>query len=220
MTQFSIVVPTMWKFEPFLNFLSDLVKLELVNEVIIINNNLEVTPLQHPALSHAKVKLHNFDKNIFVNPAFNFGVAVAENEHIVLMNDDIIFDFKALYRAAELVQPNRMLALSPNPELDKNVSGTAVPVKYEEGIDSFHFGACMFVNRSEWVSIPAGLDLYYGDNWIWETTLARGGEIFLIKDVFFSSPTSVTCGEMYTPLWLGREGHMYERLLKQFKERI
>ena len=214
----SIVVPTMWKFQPFLDFLVDLVQLEIIDEIHVINNNIAETPI-HAALSHHKIIVHNFDKNIFVNAAFNFGVAVAKNNFIALMNDDVIFDLKAFYRAASILKPLTMVALSPCSDLTKNVSGEAKLVKFEVGMEAFHFGSCMFIHKHDWIDIPAGIDLYYGDNWIWDTLVTRGGEVYLIKDVFFSSPTSVTSSNFYTPMWLGREGHIFEHTIAHFKQR-
>ena len=54
----SVVVPTLWKYEPFLDFVSSLVQVGTIGEIIIINNNQSATPI-HDVLSHPKVKLIN-----------------------------------------------------------------------------------------------------------------------------------------------------------------
>ena len=64
----SVITPTMWRFEPFCEFLQDLVELDVIGEVIIINNSQENTPNKN-ILNHDKIKMINAEQNIFVNPS-------------------------------------------------------------------------------------------------------------------------------------------------------
>ena len=72
----SVIVPTMWAYEPFLNFIGSIVELNCIGEIIIINNCVKDTP-EHFALSHPKVKMKNMQQNIFVNPAWNLEIGRA-----------------------------------------------------------------------------------------------------------------------------------------------
>ena len=40
----SYIVPTMWKYEPFPDFISDIIEHPLIGEVIIIDNNFNERP--------------------------------------------------------------------------------------------------------------------------------------------------------------------------------
>ena len=75
----SIIVPTMWRYEPFLDFAQYLVRIDVVSELIIINNDNTKTP-KHPVLNHPKVRMLDFGQNIFVNPAWNIGVQAARED--------------------------------------------------------------------------------------------------------------------------------------------
>ena len=77
----SIIVPAVWGYDPFCNFLLDLVELTVIGEIIIINNNVDKTP-KHDVLSHQKVHVYNQKENILVNPAWNLGVSLAKNDKI------------------------------------------------------------------------------------------------------------------------------------------
>ena len=71
---------------------------------IIINNDNTRTP-DHPVLTNPKVKLVDFGQNIFVNPAWNYGVQNSSNTIVCILNDDLIFDLKLFYKMAEFVTP-------------------------------------------------------------------------------------------------------------------
>ena len=110
---FSVIVPTMWKFKPFLDFVEDMVAHPLVGEVIIIDNNTPEKP-QHRVLSHPKIKMYSFGINIFVNPAWNLGAEEAIFDRLCFLNDDLIFDLKVLYRLLPHISPIRgVFGISP-----------------------------------------------------------------------------------------------------------
>ena len=92
----TVVVPTMWRYSPFLDLLKYILKVDVVTECIIINNDNTRTPT-HPVLTNPKVKLVDFGKNIFVNPAWNYGVQHSSNNIVCILNDDLIFDLKLFY---------------------------------------------------------------------------------------------------------------------------
>ena len=75
---FTFVIPTMWRYEPFVKFLTDLLDHDLVHEVIIINNDKPKTP-ELP--DSPKLRLVDFGGNIYVNPSWNRGVRFNELGH-------------------------------------------------------------------------------------------------------------------------------------------
>jgi hypothetical protein len=93
----TVVIPTMWKYAPFINYVGYLCDVEVIDEIIIINNDVKAMP-NNIILSHPKIKLINFDYNIFVNPAWNLGVELSRNDKICISNDDLIVDLKLFER--------------------------------------------------------------------------------------------------------------------------
>jgi hypothetical protein len=195
MNQISIVIPTMWKFAPFINFLKDLLEHPLVGEVIIINNDIGSTP-QSEVLKHPKVKLKVFLNNIIVNASWNFGVAIAENEKVCILNDDIIFDLRVFNRVSEFLEPGKFVVTVPESHLVASgghiVQGHIRIEPYHRGVDMFHFGAMMFICKQDWIDIPAGLDMFYGDYWAFETMLTRFNQNYIVRDVFFWTEIETT----------------------------
>lgn len=217
MRNFTFVVPTMWKYPPFVDFLKDLVEFHLVDDIIIFNNNLSETP-QDIVFSHPKITLVNNPENIFVNPAFNRGVAMAKNDNVCLANDDIIFDLKVFYHVARVLNEHSgVIGVSPGLEQFGQkpfVSGAIKITPWQTGDHTFGFGCLMFVNKGWWIPIPNELLLYYGDNWIFDTCLIRQRQNYVITDLLFHTPYATTCKNF------GPANEMLMRETDQFKWRI
>lgn len=192
---FSVVIPTMWKFAPFLDYVQDLVDFDLVGEVIIHNNNVPETP-DHPVLSHPKVKLYANPVNIKVNPVFNHGVSTAQFNRICLINDDVIFDLRIFYRVYDwLTADSGVIGICPGLTEFKQIPFTdgSIQIVPWTGQHTFGFGCCMFIHKDAYVPIPTTFDLYYGDNWIFDTALRRGRTNYLITNAFYYTPYATTC---------------------------
>lgn len=189
----SVVVPTMWKFPQFLDFIADVVQVSAVDEIHIINNDIENTP-EHAVLKHAKVKLHNFPQNTFVNPAWNYGVSQSRNNKVCIMNDDVIFDTRLFCKASDFLIGTRVLGLSSGIKEygQTEISTGLIDFQHFTGQSAHGFGCLMFVSKSHWVDIPVGLNIYYGDNWIFDTTYFRYNQNYLITNMFFYTPYATT----------------------------
>ncbi len=64
----TVITPTMWAHEPFLDNLKNLVALDSIDEIIIIDNNQAAAPTDD-VLQHTKVKVHKCLKNSYVCPS-------------------------------------------------------------------------------------------------------------------------------------------------------
>lgn len=188
--KFSIVIPTMWGFAPFVGFLKDLAKFDLVDDIIIINNKYELTP-EDDILHHPKIRMVNEPENTGVNPAWNKGVQMAKNSKVCILNDDVIFDLKMFYHVDDtLTEQSGVVGICPGvqdfnqPPFETGV----IKVVPWIGQHTYGFGCLMFVHKSWWVDIPLGLTIYYGDNWIFDTCLARMKTNYLITDALFYTP--------------------------------
>lgn len=225
---FSVIVPTMWKYEPFLGFLKDLVNEYLVREIIIINNDRDKTP-NDPILQHKKIGLYWFNEgNIGVNPAWNFGVRNSNEDLICLMNDDIIFDTKIFSRLFDkLDESSGVYGLCPGDPIHNqppvtngliDLIQTPVPYHYST---HFGFGQLMFLHKSNWTPIPDGLKIYWGDNFVYDTHYHKLNNNHIITNMFFHTPCAVTtstiidAGEI-----LSRENIVYNQVMPGIVEDI
>jgi hypothetical protein len=212
---FTIVVPTMWKYPPFIEFLYKLVALDLISEINIINNAIGDTP-NDAILNNPKIKMNCFDKNIFVNPAWNYGVATAKTDQICIMNDDIDFDTNIFELLQGIISPGSMATISTEPA----TTGEIELKRYYKGMHVLNGGTLMFIHRKDWIDIPAGLDFLYGDNWIWETMMLRNNIITIIDNIKCYTPMSVTMKDYETETLNSREGFLFGALLTNFKRRM
>ena len=195
---FTVVIPTMWKFKPFLQFVEDMASIAHVGEIIIIDNNKSETP-EHRVLNHPKVRHVVCDNNIFVNPAWNLGVELAQNERVCIINDDLIFDLKVFYRMWPHISPERgVYGMSAG-----NVQMNQVPITTGE-IDVYHcttpyhhsthfgFGQFMMFNKNNYIPIIDGLDIYWGDNFIYDTMFFQMNQNYQIANMFHYTPYATT----------------------------
>lgn len=207
----SIIVPVIWKFNPFCGFISRVVELPIVNEVILINNVVSNTP-NHPVLSHPKVRLYNQEKNLFTNPSWNLGVSLAKSDTLCILNDDVLVDLRVFFEANDFIskeigllcnglsQDIYKLHANENPD-QVNMNNVTITgdVKIElprsnifDEITcsrmSVGSGCLMFIHKDNWIDIPSDLKQDWGDTWQFEMQNALGRQNYYIYDHFFYSP--------------------------------
>lgn len=86
--KYSVIIPTLGLSKRTAQLLHDLINCELVGEIILIHNaESSLSEIQHDKIYHSEPK-----RNLFVNPSWNRGVAIAKFDHVALCNDDINFD--------------------------------------------------------------------------------------------------------------------------------
>lgn len=184
----TVIVPTMWKYEPFLEFANDILKLDVVSEMIIINNDPENTP-DSKVLLNPKIKLVDFGKNIFVNQSWNYGVYKSTNDYICVMNDDIIFDLKIFYSILpHLTKETGCFCLSEKVPKDGKVEVSTGLISFEpheEGVtDTYGYGVLFFIHKENWIDIPSSLIVNFGDQFIFDQCYFNGLQNYMIKNLF------------------------------------
>ena len=202
----SVIVPTAWAFKPFCNFLSNVVELPVVGEVIIINNVVERTP-KHPVLSHSKVRVYNQDKNIFVNPAWNLGVSYASNDKICILSDDVLVDLRVFFEADKFV--NKQIgtlaigihfdlyrAQNDQFELVNDVKNLVVDgdIKIKEfgpNVNMSGSGSLFFLDKENWVNIPNEFKVNWGDTWQFKMQECFARKNYFINNCFYYTPWSM-----------------------------
>lgn len=235
---FSIIIPTMWKFEPFLDFLKILTRSPLVGEIIIINNNIKNTP-NSSILSNEKIKIHDFQENIFVNPAWNYGVKTSQYDLLCIMNDDLVFDVSIFDVISPILTPDvGLFGLISNVDANHKIINPSSSIKlskipfYEvtgvwyvpwHQLSTFNIpfpygvGQLMFINKCNWVDIPEDLLVYCGDCFIYDTQQLAGRDVYGIENLWHYTPFSVTSNSL-TKKFIEYEGPYYEKLIGNIKK--
>lgn len=204
--KFSVIIPTMWRETiVFRRALENYLNHDLVDEVIIIDNDNNANP-EWNILNHHKVKLHQMDSNIFVNPAWNLGVSLAKNDKLIIANDDIEFDPNLLDKIHPRITPENGvhgIIAGESKFLQPPSTDYSIDFKEWEPGDIIHcFGQLMFLHKSNWHPIDERLKIYFGDDVIFHWHLFKNLKNYMIYNIKFYSPmaattkdTSITAGK-------------------------
>lgn len=197
--KFTIVVPTMWRcLDIFKTMLYRYSIHEKIDEIIIINNDVGMTP-EWEILKNSKIKLLNQSENIKVNPAWNLGVNTSKNNKICIVNDDIIFDIKLFDKVYNYVTPyNGVTGLLFGKERLGHPATTDKSInikKWKEPDNIYGFGQLMFIHKENWKPIIDDLEIGYGDDFIFHNCLNNGLDNHLIYNIDWDSPLGATSGD-------------------------
>jgi len=196
--RFTVVIPTMNMYAPFLNFLDKLVLCPEVDEIILINNSGSEMPLPE------SYKIREFNKgkpNIFVNPAWNLGVNEARNNLVCILNDDMRFDLKAFSKVREVLlqEDAGVIGMSLADPLynQPSITDGSIDILPSDEVNNFGYGTLMFVRKDTWAYIPDDLEIYYGDYFIYDSYLHRGYKNYTITNMEFHSPLAQTTSVLH-----------------------
>ena len=223
MEKFTVVVPTMWRYEPFKNVIQQLIESYDVGEIIIINNDPGRT---FPLPTNPKIKNITYGYNVGVNPAWNAGVAAASNNLVCILNDDLAFDVSVFSQVRSYLQMNNtgVIGICPGrPEYGQppltDGSIDIIPWDMSDPVHTFGFGCLMFVRKDSWTPIPEELKIYYGDYFIFDNYLYSGKRNYLITNINHSTPYASTCTTIGLDVeqTQAREGEAYATILEQIR---
>ena len=178
---FSVIIPTMWKSPRITKLVEDLCNCESVGEVIIIDN----APGEDQRLpNNGKIALHLMAENIYVNPAWNYGVERSQFENILICNDDLNFDPKFLSIFDDSLQHVGIIGMAfENYQLkaDANIHLKAMKQR------PYGWGCLMLIHKSKYTPIPEDLLIANGDDW-----LAQHATPFVLHGLSIQSEISTT----------------------------
>jgi len=218
----SVISATMWRFEPFLDFVESICDVSAVGEVIIVNNDVSRTPT-HKALRNPKVKLLNCEKNILVNPAWNLGATMSQFDKLCIMNDDVIFDLKLFYKIEDWLTPAVGVAGICPGQPDTNqppFSNGAIDFVKWNNHSLYGFGGLFFVHKTNWENIPGELQVTHGDNWIFDRNiLVTKRPNYLITNIFYYHAEAATHRAANIPSknFYDIEAPIYQRIFLEMK---
>jgi hypothetical protein len=173
MDKYTVVIPTLWKSKRTEQLIRDLNECEFVDEIIIIDN----TNTDEWDRTYKKIRSVSKGKNIYVNPAWNWGIELAKNECIALCNDDINFD------------PNIFGVITENTLMYSGIVGMGEgnykdPIDEERGpyidvwqpgVNDWGWGCLILLKKSHWLPIPNDIKIWYGDNIIKDVNTVTKG---------------------------------------------
>jgi predicted O-methyltransferase YrrM len=192
---FSIIIPTMWRFKPFEQFIHTLINCDLVGEILIYDNDKEHAPKTLNFLSE-KVTIFQNETNLGVNPIWNEGIKVAHYDNICLMNDDIIFDLSVFEKVLPYLRKTStgvvglcpgVIEFSQPPFINGSITIQSWNKEHTYG-----FGCLMFINRKNYIPIPKELVMYFGDDFIFNICLTRHLTNYIITDLLHYTPFAKT----------------------------
>jgi glycosyltransferase involved in cell wall biosynthesis len=168
----------------------------MIGEIIVVDNNNSERP-NRSVLSNPKIKILNFNRNTFVNEAWNKGVEAAKYDKLCFCKDDIIFDSRVFNRTYDHITPELgVMGVSVAPWQEYITDGIINIKNYEAGDGQWGFSLCFFMHKSRYEPVPEQLKLFFGDNFVFDNCLWRNLPIKVIKNIWFYTPNSVTISQL------------------------
>ena len=167
MNKISVIIPTLQKNKDLLvNLLHALNQDKGVDEIIVIDNSLKGIDE-----NIEKLKVIKPSENMFVNPSWNYGVKIAKNNFIALLNDDITISPNFCSNVASKMTPDMGIAGFNINYVEINENIVPQPQDSEIFLEKInfrpdHFGIAMFFYKSSYIEIPEGLKIHFGDDWL------------------------------------------------------
>jgi hypothetical protein len=163
--KWSVIIPTLWKSGRTARLIDELISSPDVGEVILIDNAPQLGVKIKP---NSKLTVVSKGENIFVNPAWNWGIQISQYEHIALCNDDISFDARIF---SELSQYNLKSTVVG---CHSNNFHIYEQEKFQFGLVKGHhigrgWGCLLFLRKSTYTPIPNELKIWCGDDWLIHT---------------------------------------------------
>tara|TARA_B110000093_G_scaffold70304_1_gene76299 strand:- start:1014 stop:1655 length:642 start_codon:yes stop_codon:yes gene_type:complete len=165
----SVIIPTMWRSKKTLQLLNDLYDSKYVHEIIIIDNDVAAKNVNLDQYTD-KVKYYPQVENIYVNPAWNLGVSLANNDLLCICNDDINFNVND-YIKFILPHISKLGIFGSNIRPYHKVTQDLLYKINDDRITKAAlatqgFGMLMFLNKKNWIDIPNSLKIWFGDDWL------------------------------------------------------
>jgi hypothetical protein len=181
---FTAIIPTLWKSPRITQLIADLCACEFVGEVFIVDNDVDADCPVNFSNPHPKLKIEMMDKNIFVNPSWNYGAERAKFDNLLICNDDINFNPSFLEIYDDSLQHTGIIGMDfSNYQLKADHNIHLKPMKDRP----YGWGCLMLIHKSKYVPIPDDLLIANGDDW-----LAQHATPFVLHGLSVQSEISTT----------------------------
>lgn len=209
MGKFSIVIPTLFKSNRTEKLLTDLIECEYVDEIILIDNRL---PLSVDEIT-GKIRIISKGENIYVNPAWNWGIELAKNECIALLNDDINFDPNIFGLITnDVLNQYGIIGMGEGNYRNKidEERGPYLDV-WQPGVNDWGWGCFIMLNKKDWIDIPDNIKIWYGDNFIKDINPSPKA---VLRNFKVDTEMSTTSDE---PIWDERKKEDYNNFINYLR---
>lgn len=183
--QFSIIIPTMYKCPGILiQLVHSLVEDPAVAEIIIIENTKKgYRPSILNVLSDKIVILHQ-EKNMYVNPSWNIGVANSTKNYIGIINDDITIPEKIFSQLSTVAIEDMGVIgacdfLIQEVEYPKRFT-TRYSIATATNDRTWGYGIIMVMHKNNYHIIPEELLIWAGDDYLFHQNIARGKQNLML----------------------------------------
>lgn len=156
---YTIIIPTMWvNLISFKKMISIYNESNFVDEIIIIDNNTK----DKIDLNFKKVKILTKNENIYVNPAWNWGVSESKNEKIIIANDDILIENfeEMIIKIDDFLKEKIVIGLNSTCFNGKKEEIVIIECKKRP----YGWGTFIAMNKKSYLVIPEYLKIWAGDD--------------------------------------------------------
>lgn len=166
MKKLTIIIPTMWRSKHIETMLRRYAEHDLVEEVLLIDNAPEHRPKALGNLELPKVTVLSEGVNIYVNPAWNWGVSCAVTDFVALVNDDLLIEPRHLNNMLQLgvegLSTYELIGMHTN-NFTHPKWAKLTPALQAVRAKAHGFGTFMFMLRAAYVPVPNDIKIWRGD---------------------------------------------------------
>lgn len=206
MSMIDIIIPTMWFNKTFISTLEGYCKSPSINKIILIDNQKSKRP-NSKILKNPKIELVSYNKNIYVNPAWNEGYYRSKSPIIGILNDDIevspnVFEMVRNFEIKEgdligvhLQGKHNNYKIDDFIDTDEKIIKLNYDPQKPIGSQAWAFGICMFMRRESYTPIPSLYKVWYGDDFLAQ----RAKEVYFITSNKIKGTISETLTKFNDP---------------------
>jgi hypothetical protein len=188
MNQIDVVIPTMWRYDKFIDILKQYVTIDVIRKIIIIDNDYKKRP-KDTVLNNSKIEMVNYGRNIYVSRAWNEGFYRAKTDVFAILNDDIDVEadvFKDIvhtdFSSIDIIGVH-LQGTSDNYNIGEHKDKKDVLFKLDVnkqepiGGQSYAFGVCLFIKKSWYPVLPSLYQLWFNDDYL----VQQANNIYCLK---------------------------------------
>lgn len=218
---FDVIIPTLMKtkIDVFQYSLECLIKSPIINKIIIIDNtdNSKFFDTFKNLINEKFIIVDN-NENLYVNPAWNFGIQLCTSEFYLLLNDDILCSsivldqMQHVFDASDIgivtVKTDDNISINEYKKIIKGYIGKDIQIT--EKIPNGRIGHFIAGRVNQWIDIPKKLKIFYGDDFIYEQNKIKNMKAVMLLSCLLSHFQSMTCKTVSNSIFI-EEGKIYAK---------
>jgi len=223
--KFSVIIPTMQKDTGILNkLLEELYEDDTIGEIILIDNSLK----DYNSDSD-KLRVIVPEKNLFVNPSWNYGVSLAKYDYVGILNDDLIIPKNFCKQVLNFLKENEncgMLGLesstlmqSENEDFSSYPEDSEISCKEIQNIwmdKNWYWGSAIFCKKENYEKIPEEMLVYCGDDYLIFKNKKCGRKNFVISNAKVKHYGALTSRSKFIRKIRARDQKFYCKIDEEF----